>query len=506
MKANHTLRRLLGCVALLGLAGCDLSLEPYEGQSAEVALGSVEGIRAATMGNYSIMAQGRGNSFAKMFNQMSEFPSDNVSLSGTTSSPLFYVYNYAHFQNMGYINNLWRYSYEMIYGTNQVIENIQGDTPELNQLRGENLFLRAFAHYSLAQAFGRPFVQGRENLAVPIIKSTAEAKELGGRNTVGEVYDFVVADLQKAAELMTVPQPSTRASREVAYALLSRVYLNMGDNAKAIEYADRVINSGRYRLADTNTFKRANEIVPEGNPETIFAIRHTASDDAGWGAIGSLYYKSPGGVGWGEMYASESYRALLNQNPEDARHAFIFANYAKDKNGQIVRDAKGEPVLLKRNGYPQYFITKYSNQEGNVTLSSPVILRLAEVYLNRAEAYAKLGQPAQALEDVNLIRRRAGLSGAALYSAGDLKGHDSVLDVVLEERQLELAFEGHRKYDLLRNNRPLVRAYPGTHLNPGNPGVNMAAGTQVIQPDHPRVVYFIPENEVELNPKLLQNP
>lgn len=506
MKAMNRIRRLTGLVALLGLASCDLALEPYDGKPTDQALSTIEGLRAATLGNYSIMALGGGNSYAKMFNQLSEFPTDNLSLSGTTSSALFYVYNYAHFPNMGYINFMWRYSYQMVYGTNLVLENLNGTTPELNQLRGENLFLRALAHYTLGQIFGKPYVQGRDNPSVPLIMSTTEAKEFKARNTVGEVHDAVVADLLKAAELMTVAQPNGRASREAALGLLSRVYLNMGDNAKAIEYANRVIDSGRYRLADQGTFRRMNEIVPESNPETIFAIRFTAADDAGWGAIGSLYYKSPGGVGWGEMYASQSYRELLNQNPGDARHAFIFANYAKTPSGEVVKDASGEPVLLKRNGYPQYFITKFTGQEGIVTLSSPVILRLAEMYLNRAEAYAKTGQLQRALDDVNTIRRRAGLSGDQLYSLGNLRGRSSVLDVVLEERRLELAFEGHRRYDLLRNGRALVRDYPGTHLNPGNPGVTMATNRQVVPADHPRMVFYIPENELALNPKLQQNP
>lgn len=124
----------------------------------------------------------------------------------------------------------------------------------------------------------------------------------------------------------------------------------------------------------------------------------------------------------------------------------------------------------------------------------------------RAESNAKLGNDQEAIDDVNVIRQRAGLNGNALYTVGDLKGRDSVLDVVLEERRLELAFEAHRKLDIFRNDRDLVRDYPGTHLNPNNPGVDMEKGTQIIPPDHPRVVFFIPENELSLNPNLEQNP
>lgn len=507
MKANKPLLHLLGCLALLGLMSCDLATEPYDGKPAEQALNTFEDLQAATLGNYHILVGSGYYNYPKVLFQLNEFPGDNVSLSGTTTDPLFYAYNYAHFPNMGYIDVLWREAYQLIYGANQVIEHIEeGVSPELDQLKGENHFLRALAHFQLVRVFGRPYTQGRDNLGVPIVSRTAAAEELPARNTVGEVYDFIVADLRKAAGLMTIPLPSSRVSDEVAYALLSRVYLYMGENQKVIEYADSVINSGRYQLADTETFTHFNELPPESNPGTIFAIKHTPADDHGWGSIGSLYLKSEGGVGWGEMYASQSYRELLNQYPEDARHAFIVPSYQEDGNGNIVRDESGDPVVEERSGYPMYFVDKFSFQDGIVTLSSPVILRLAEVYLNRAEAYAKLGNAAQAVADANLIRQRAGLGGDALYSVGDLKGHDTVLDVVLEERRLELAFEGHRKYDLLRNDRPLVRTYPGTHLNPTNPGVSMEAGTQIILPDHPRVVFFIPESEVELNENLVQNP
>jgi hypothetical protein len=140
-------------------------------------------------------------------------------------------------------------------------------------------------------------------------------------------------------------------------------------------------------------------------------------------------------------------------------------------------------------------------QEGVINLSSPVMLRLAEMYLNRAEAYAKLGGSENeqlAIDDVNRIRARAALSGSALYTVDNLKWHESVLDVVLEERRLELAFEAHRPLDLYRNNRPLVRAYLGYHSSD--------RFNQTIPPTSERIILFIPEREIIVNPNLEQNP
>lgn len=116
-----------------------------------------------------------------------------------------------------------------------------------------------------------------------------------------------------------------------------------------------------------------------------------------------------------------------------------------------------------RQTFPAYTMSKFSYQNNNPMLASPAVLRMAEVVLNRAEAYAKLNQDQKALDDVNIIRKRAGLSGDALWTTGNYKdkGYETVLDVVLDERRLELCFEGHRALDLYRNNRPIDRRYAG---------------------------------------------
>jgi tetratricopeptide (TPR) repeat protein len=330
-------------------------------------------------------------------------------------------------------------------------------------------------HFDLVKFFGRPYSQGQGNNPGIPIKDKTDGEEFPSRNTVKEVYDFVIADLKKAASLMNVDKSSIFASKEVAEALLSRIYLYMGDHDNAILYANKVIESGRYELMETEAYKKYFTVVPENNPETIFAIRHTKADNRLKSAIGSMYYNDPvtQSTGWGEVYASMDLIKLMNKYPEDARHSFI--ELQLEENGDT----------LKRGNVPKFFVNKYNWQEGVANLSSPVYLRLAEIYLNRAEANAKEGNPEDALDDVNIIRKRAGLSGEDLYTVSDLKGHNSVLDVVLEERRLELAFEGHRPGDLFRNNLPVVRAYPGFH--------SADRYNQTINPTDDRVIMLIPQ-------------
>lgn len=483
------------CAAVLTGCSDDLDVQPYDGLTIDQTTGTPEGLKAATIGNYNYI---KDSYYTRNFHMLVEYPSDNVALSGTTTDPLFYAYNYQHLTSMGITDNFFRKAYQAIYGTNVVIEKLQeGQSAELDQVLGENYFLRAMVHFDLVNIFGRPYAQDGGASPGVMIRNNTDINDLPARSSVKEVYEFVIGDLEKAASLMGSSKSSSFASKEVAQALLSRVYLYMENNEKAIEYADLVINSGRYTLLPTadlpNYFTYANET----NRETIFAIKHTLQDDQTWGSLGSMYLND--GMGYGEMYASESYRNLIDKFEEDKRREFIVPVYEKNADGSIKKGADGKPVLSTRNGYQKYYITKYSYQEGVVTLSSPVYLRLAEMYLNRAEANAKLGNDEAALEDVNLIRRRAGLSGDALFSASNMMGYTSVLDVVLDERRLELAWEAQRKYDVFRNKRTMVRNYPGTHLPSGS-------NTQEIPYTHPRVVYFIPEQEIILNPKLEQNP
>ena len=138
-----------------------------------------------------------------------------------------------------------------------------------------------------------------------------------------------------------------------------------------------------------------------------------------------------------------------------------YTEYSVTYNGEKC-PARVTKMMAQRNTFYNYYVTKFSYQDGDPMLSSPVMLRWGEVILNRAEAYAKIGgKDAEALADVNTIRTRAGLSGTALFSATNMHGYTSVFDVVMDERRLELAFEGHRAFDLYRNKLPMNRQFAG---------------------------------------------
>lgn len=535
------------------LVSCEVERFPYDSIASEELLSGEGGIEAATLGNYAILkGDADGNGFAPQFHRIAEYPGDNVALSGTTTDALFYSYNYNNLATSGRVNNFWTSGYQAIVGCNKMIElTTEGESEETDQLIGENYYLRAYTYFQLVNVFGRPYNQGRDNLGVPL-KLTSLIDDLPDRATVGEIYDQVVSDLLKAESLMTVNKSNSYATKEAAQALLSRVYLYMEENQEAIDYAEKVIASGRYSLLSTDELPNYTRINPDDNSETIFCFKFLEESDYnhGYYTVGSLYANILGS-GWGEMYASNDFLDLLRKNPTDKRLEFIDPQYSTDANGDLIpavywvnenyqyvfrqtfeqgnetyftdngndylvsSEENGPQTLyyfttiagdkqyvikdfdmVKRNGYPKFFILKCSLQDDVPQLWSPVVSRLAEMYLNRAEAYAKLNQVGNALNDINTIRTRAGIT--TYNDASEFPEGMTILDIVLQERRMELAYEGHRKFDVFRNGRTMNRRYPGTHLNGNNPYYE-------IQPSEDRVIEYIPEAQINVQPSLIQN-
>lgn len=585
----------------LGLCSCELGMDPYTSIEKDDVYSSENALEALTLGNYAIL-KGKGiadeRSWVNNYFRFGEYSGDNVALSGSTTDPLFYIYNFKRQVKGHRKQSVWTAAYKAIVGCNIVIERAEeGLNAELDNIIGQNYYLRGMQYFYLTTLFGRPYNQSPEaNLGVPIKLST-DVSDQPLRSTVKECYEQVISDLKKAESLMQSEKSASYATKEAAQALLSRVYLYMGDNDNAIAYSDLVINSGRYSLLSKDDFKKYPTFTPDENEETIFALRFVdGADNSGqwddWYAFSGMYAAvdaqgkaSLDGSGWGELYASVTYRDIVEEWADDARSAFVTSmvldkdsedlwgvwyglNSYKDSdsneqkklngllfhqdsvnadrtvlyqeltyNGGTVKkesaitaeyNAKtgvtnysvqpyqinaetgttqllSAPVKLRinqklatRQTYPKYFITKCSGQENKGHLWSPIISRLAEIYLNKAEAYAKKGDIGNALANVNIVRTRA-IGSEAAYTAADVTGDVTILDLVLKERRLELAYEGHRKFDVFRNNRNLDRTYPGTHLRGNDPFFEVSYESNVI-------VEYIPEGEILAQPDLQQNP
>ena len=183
-----------------------------------------------------------------------------------------------------------------------------------------------------------------------------------------------------------------------------------------------------------------------------------------------------------------SYTLTPDSDPNRAAEEYYTIQY----NGKTYTGVVDYEISLN-NGHPKFYIVKCSREREDSHLHSPVISRLGEIYLNRAEANAKLGRYGEALNDLNTIRERS-IPGEG-YASLDVTTAPSLID---KERQLELAFQAERSYDVFRNGGTLTRHFPGAHN----------AMEEVTATDF-RVTYYIPQKAIDAYPNgntLTQNP
>jgi len=494
-------------VASMLASGCIKEITPSDTITTNSLVQTKEGLTSAVNGAYALFkdhvpfngTRDMTNMYLRQYFQMADFASDDIVCGQVTTDPFMSSFTLNHSPAQTNARYFWYISYKIINDADTVIEaasKISNPDQATQQLIGECYFLRAFAHFNLVRFFAKPYTVDPQSPGVILRTSTSDASQKT-RATVKEVYDAVIADAEKSASLMNIPRGVQFASKEAAWALLSRVSLYKEDNAKAIDYANKVIGSGRFSLETSAGFSAlfANALTSK---ESIFCIAFNSMDDYGkFGSIASMLY-SDGNSGWGEEFASKSLRDTMSGQPNDVRLKYIVP----------LKNSSG--VVQKKNGIEIYYISKFSFQGNSPTLSSPILFRLAEMYLNRAEAKAKLGNTTGALSDVDTIRNNRGLS-TALYN-GIVPAGKTALDIVLKERRLELAFEGHRVFDVYRNKQTLNRTYWGYHL-PGlkESDINLSQqpggyANMLVPYTNNRIIYYLPVDEIQVNTLCRQNP
>jgi starch-binding outer membrane protein, SusD/RagB family len=496
------------------LTGCNLDVIPSDSLTGDQITNTSDGLINLVNGCYAQFKDypdpnTSNNWYLRQYYHLSDFAGDDIVCGYKTEDDLINSFRYKDRASIkSNINSFWEVSYKVIYGANVAIKmaNEKGNDEMTNQLKGECYFLRAFSTHSLVRLFAKPYSQA--NLSSPgvILRESSLDGAPKARATLSETYDYIVSSLRTAAGLMSEEIPEARntkgyATKYSAWALLSRVYLYMGDWQNCITYADSVINSGYYSLETADAFP-GYFAQAKSESETIWCIPFTITDDKKEASVASMIYN--GASCWGEEGASPSLLAEMGFGTDlmqvDQRWSYI---------------ETANPGL--KNGVNIYYVKKFSEQDNLPTLSSPVMLRLAEVYLNRAEALANTGSTDEALADLNEIRTNrmvvpeGGDLNDYLYDASrDNITENTIEDVVLKERRIELAFEGHRIFDLMRTGKDLVRNYWGYHLDSYNgipsssePGLN-APGV-VIHAGDPSMIYPIPSSELSTNKLCVPN-
>lgn len=499
---------IIGLLTLIW-SGCtekDIDFEPINQLTTGQVVGSLETLKTAVVGNYAYLSLANGKyGYDRTRYDVQEYMSDDVIMTKWSGNHFSYSFTYQPTSASDRSKDFWQYSYRAIYSINVVNEGLRDLTDlttaeaiERDQLRGENLFLRAIFYFDLVRVYGRPYSHDspETNLGVPLCPTSEDNEDLS-RATVKETYEFIEADLLEAIDLLSEDKSNIYVSKEVVYAALSRLYLFMEEEDLAIEYADKVINSGRYELLQGASYANYNRVAAEGNSETIFAVKRLASDNVGRYMMGGMMH---GDGGYGEIMASTTFMDLLFKNPTDLRINFIDPQFELDENGDKIPDADNLYYgfkVMESYSIPQYWTQKLTYENDVPMLHSPIYFRLAEMYLIKAEAYAKKEMEQDALDMVNVIRERAGLTGDDLFRLDNLQGYTSVLDIVLDEDRLEFAHEMHRTHDVFRNKKTMDRSYMSWQG---------WSGPSSIPYTSPRILHQIPESEMLKNTNLIQNP
>lgn len=380
---------------------------------------------------------------------------------------------------MGNVPNAYTVRYESIGRCNQALQRIPEITisdDQKDKYMGEAMFLRAYNYLELVSNFG----------GVPLCLEELSTSQLNLTNaTKEEIYKAIEDDLLAACKLLKadvskIDSERGRANKWAAQALLARTYLFQGKWEQAYTYADSVIATGPYVLEDE--FINIWNVNTKNSKEFIFETCVSDQSDKNLGnqmctfagARGESVSDFPSkdkedvsdGWGWG-VPTSDLENCYLSENDEIRRKATI--------------TSWGEPVYGDEENNPTYKFDLKQNKSGrairkfyipiatrrllvkkreNAPLNNPVI-RLAEMYLTRAEAAYHTNKPGQAIDDVDFVRARVGLSP----KKGTVSG-SNLLRAIWKERRMELAFEGLRLYDIRRQidpdtNKPVIASILG---------------------------------------------
>ena len=431
--------------------GCEneLNLEPAQSISVETAISSEENIANILIGAYDEGGQaatfgGRTHIIADLLGA-----NDQVSWNGTFLDPRQFFTKSILVDN-GFVAGHWNNSYEVINQVNLVIDNLEivtSSTDEKNRIEGEAKFLRALTYFDLIRLFAPAYQTGGGNtqLGVPL-RLTGIIDYSGDlsaeRNTVEDVYAQILSDLADAYAKL----PATNeffADQYAARALQARVYFQQGNYAAARDAADDVLTNSGHSL--TSTFAAAFNNDADSS-EDIFAFQVTSQ--TGTNQLITFYASQANGGRGGDIAVEAAYTALFDDPGNDARASFT---YVSPDNALDLT-------------------SKYTNQFGNVP-----VLRIGEMHLIRAESNFREGTSIglAPLTEINALRGRAGAAALGTLT----------LDVLFNERQLELGFEGHLVHDHKRTGRPI--------------GALASSDNSLVLP--------IPQAELDTNPLIVQN-
>lgn len=496
----------MGCAILAAsLSSCVndwLDVAPSDGTDADAALTSSSDLAAARTGMYKAL---KGNSNLVDYYGQQFFVYGDVhagddyqynNLGGSNRASFYYDMNYqtaSEFSSSISSSNVaWKSPYIVIGRANRIIAAAEGgalsDAAEakatIDQYAAEAKVLRALAHFDLVRIYGKPYTEDQgASLGVPLVTEVLESNAKPARSTVAEVYTQVVKDLTEAISsnaLATETEPGY-VSVWGAKAILSRVYLNMGDYANALSVAEDIIKNSGAALWTRDQYFKAWDASTPNESEFLFRLNVAGStDNNDLNGIGNLQQRE----GYKEMVATKKFVDMLTSDPKDVRNdMFLPATAAKE---------------VATYGTNKVYLNKLRGQGGNLRNVTIVpIIRLSEVYLTAAECAFRNNDKTKAVEYLNDLVKNRTTTEASLATVDNI-----TLERILIERRKELIGEGQRYFDALRNNETITRytseADKGWHKT-------LSKEAQSFDRDYFKAIAAIPQAEINANPNIKQN-
>lgn len=454
-----------------------LNIEPSTSIETETSINILSDVEFTLNGIYSDMQA--SNAYSGRLVYYGDVRGDDmqaVSLSKRTGD----YYNYGHTKDNGPSSH-WLCLYSFIQNCNLILNNIDRidatDNEEYHDdLKGQALTIRAMALFDLTRIFGYPYTKDNgASLGVPIVKDSDGIDSKPARSTVAQCYEQVISDLTSAVSLLSGNFNKGKINRWAAMSLLSRVYLYKGDNKNALAVAEATIEGAEDEgwglwSHDDYALAWAEDATAIAPGEVLFEIVNTTTDSPGKESMGYLNSKS----GYDDMCITSSFYALLLEDPDDVRLK-----------------------LLSFDGKKYAYVFKYQPQEGEVIQDANIpLIRLAETYLNAAEAAVKLGDNEKAVKYLDPIVRRANPNKT-------VESMTLTLEDVLNERRKELVAEGHRMFDVIRNGMTIER-YDVSNSKIKN--TKHFSKNLEFDWNFYRIVLPIPKAEMDTNPNMVQNP
>lgn len=418
-----------------------LTEEPKQEQSNELTFATFDGVNKAAAAMYGMFQSDAW--YDGEFTLMSELRCGNaknptsVPGSGRYRTDTQWIYS-AHSTSP-----LWSYAYYTIARANNVINNLDDKVgkdatqQQVNNVKAEALFIRALCYFDLVTTYCQPYNYNAtedDKMGVPLVLVTENGKP--ARDSKENVYNQIVADLLQAESIMAddyvragVTDKAATPTKPAIQALLSRVYLYMNKWQEAADYATKVISNKKYELAPADAYAAmfSAATAPEGG-EIIFEV---------YGSDKNEYWDNSG---WAHL-------PYMTTTDDQGSHGDVCAT--KDLY-DLYSEGDVRKSMFKQHGN-DYFPTKYSGKpkDSDPKFTNVPILRLSEMYLNRAEAIIN-GASIQGVTAESDLRKIATVRGASHTAAATKQG-------VFDERRRELAFEGHITADYARCNKSMTR-------------------------------------------------